>query len=460
VQVLIIYLLYTNIIFIYLPLFYNNVTFICHYFMCDVVLLQEKKLYHFGAMWLTFFIVDMIQQAFGAFLFSILIYRFVELDLPFLTLFYPMMMFTALFASSVAMWCGLVNKNATSALAMFIVIAVFNMNFAGYLVTESQMKDWIDWLLPISFMRYAVGLLFNEIFSGVYVLGDVLVTLWDYGNMTLSKCLLISCAWFVGIQLLIVIALFPWPSRLKTFVSKEEACVEKPLALSNSQEEPSLNPLCECSEEAEEARMGSVQLSSLSAARPSTHPSSSPSSEIERVSEQGGMRRSMADRVSNVFDSDRASVASYVENRESLYVSTAKSSIPEDKRVIFSFQNMTYTIHVKGGREGKASSSAAKERELLCEVSGVVRPGEMMALMGPSGVRARSPISKHIILHSFVYQIHLYMYAFVCANNILPPCFNHTIRYVAEMLDIVHNIHTCYVGWKNNAAECISRTNQ
>jgi hypothetical protein len=215
----------------------------------------------------------MIQQAFGALLFSILIYRFVELDLPFLTLFYPMMMLTALFASSVAMWCGLVNKNATSSLALFIVIAVFNMNFAGYLVTENQMKDWLDWLLPVSFMRYVVGLLFNEIFSGVHVLGDVLVNIWGYDDMTLDKCILISLGWFVGVQLLIVVAMFPWPSQLKTYMSKKQACLEK-AQLSVNPGDVSLNPLYEDTlyEDTEDERDGSVQLSTLGTSSLGTSP--------------------------------------------------------------------------------------------------------------------------------------------------------------------------------------------
>jgi ABC-type glutathione transport system ATPase component len=91
------------------------------------------------------------------------------------------------------------------------------------------------------------------------------------------------------------------------------------------------------------------------------------------------------DRISNVFDNDdRASVASYVENRESYFQSSAAHSIPEDKKVVFSFQHMTYTIPVKGERKG-TEKHAATERRLLHNVSGVVHPGEMMALMGPSG---------------------------------------------------------------------------
>ena len=354
-------------------------------------------MYHFGALWLTFFVVDMIQQAFGALLFSILIYRFVELDLPFLTLFYPMMMLTALFASSVAMWCGLVNKNATSALALFIVIAVFNMNFAGYLVTENQMKDWLDWLLPLSFMRYAVGLLFNEIFSGVYVLGDVLIKLWGYDDMSLNKCVLISLGWFVGIQILILVAMFPWPSRLKKYTSKQQAAVRP---VHSSTGGAALNPLCDDlvfgDSDVDERGDSIVQLSSLSLSQ-SSSPSGSvtqPSVGVESCSEpEGTGRGSIMGRISNVFDTDldRGSVASYVENRESYFHSSAARSLPEDKKVTFSFQNMTYTIPVKGevGDKNKHMAAAATERQLLCNVSGVVRPGEMMALMGPSGAGKR-----------------------------------------------------------------------
>lgn len=298
--------------------------------------------------------------------------------MPFLALFYPMIMLTALFASSVAMWCGMINKNATSALALFIVIAVFNMNFAGYLVTERQMEDWVDWLLPVSFMRYAVGLLFNEMFTGVFVLGEVLIEVWDYGDMTVNKCLLIAGGWFIGIQFLLLVAMFPWPSGLRKYASKKVASCKKSNA--SEIEGGAVNPLFE---DADEERLGSVQLSSIGSGTPSTvhRPTQDdfrPSN--VRLSMQTGSRGSVVDRISNIFESDRSTMVSYVENRQSYFDVTVARSVPEDKRVTFSFKNITYTIPVNS-----KDSTVAQERRLLRNVSGVVKPGEMMALMGPSG---------------------------------------------------------------------------
>ena len=316
----------------------------------------------------------MIQQAFGAFLFSILIYRFVELDLPFLALFYPMMMLTALFASSVAMWCGLVNKNATSSLAMFIVIAVFNMNFAGYLVTKSQMEDWLDWLMHFSFMQFAVGLLFNKVFSGVYVLGDVLIELWDYDHMKYWKSMVVCFAWLIGIQLLIYVAMVPWPSRLKKYDSLESAHVEN-VSIVNS--DTSENPMHEGEDDERDSnlQLAKIDRGSLSNSRRS--------SITNRSSEHNGRRSSMIERISNTFLIDQGSLATYFENRESTYSVSFRRLIPEDKRVVFSFRNISYTIPLEDPKQKRSIDEA--ERKLLDNVSGFVRPGEMMALMGPSG---------------------------------------------------------------------------
>jgi hypothetical protein len=85
-------------------------------------------LYHHGALWLAFMVVNIIQQALGVLIFSIITYRMIELQMPFLTFYYPMNYACVIFASTLGMWCGFMCNSATSAVTLFIVFGVCMCN--------------------------------------------------------------------------------------------------------------------------------------------------------------------------------------------------------------------------------------------------------------------------------------------------------------------------------------------
>lgn len=245
-------------------------------------------------------------------------------------------------------------------------------------MSNNQMEDWLNWLLPTSFMYYSVGVLFKQVFTDVYSLGDILIIIWDYEDMTLNKCLWISFAWFIGVQLLLMVSMYPWPSRLKEFKTSDDYMMKvsehgQNLFLTSADNTDLVNPLFETFDGIETSRHPSVDTSTTN--KISRNTMEKRFSTIQRLSQRSTRfshnRRSFSPSQSN---SQMGSFHSCIDNRESYFDVTRKLS--EEKRVLFCFQNITYTIPSQSENKFKGG-----EKRLLSNISGYIRPGEMMALM-------------------------------------------------------------------------------
>lgn len=242
------------------------------------------------------------------------------------------------------------------------------------------MEDWLDWLMPICFMYYPVGLLFKQVFTDVYILGDILINLWDYDNMTLNKCLGISLAWFIGVQLLLFISMYPWSSRLTEYSTTDDYLTKISkhnknlnLLLKNDSNSDLINPIFETFDGIGTSRNLSEETSSTYNIPRNT--SEKRFSLVQRFSQSSiRLSHNRTSYAQHQTNAQRGSINSNFENRESYFDISRK--IAEDKRTTFCFQNIKYTIPVKAKNTLKVD-----QKQLLSNISGVIRPGEMMALM-------------------------------------------------------------------------------
>jgi ABC-type multidrug transport system ATPase subunit len=297
-------------------------------------------------------------------------------------IFYGILLLSATLGFSQAKLCALLSPDSQTAFIYFALLISFEMILSGFLIFPEDAPDYLKWTMDIMFTRWAVyGLLYNQfnnfkengdITNGILNdQGELVLNLYGLSSFDILRSLWILGVYLVGLEVLVIISMLPKTNRLKLMTSSSDSS--------------SLQWNIEEGSGVASGTSQSLQIDLLSNSNRETLSSRSffDRFSIPEVVSQvtphliepyNRMTASSSQHDSQVLTSEGRLVPrlTHTEPRDSCRVSDLLES---HQRAELLFRNVTYTI--KG--------SKTEEVQLLHGISGVVRSGELCAIMGSSG---------------------------------------------------------------------------
>lgn len=231
-----------------------------------------------------------------------------------------------------AQLCAHVSGTAIQGFVLMAVLSCLQLLFSGYIITYSDMPDWLEWGVFGSFMRFCTGqLMSNEFSNYLGYQGDLILYFWDYQHFKFWRTRNVLFFYYFGLELLVLCTLL----LPKSHVTRMPA---------------------EDNNEAAGAILSSDTGNPLSAADTDNFEGAKREGDVEHKS----------------FNQERTHGDDGV-SLEQGDIFQASRQLPKSCEVTFVFKEVVYTL--------KDSS----RKDLLKGISGVVRPGELCAVMGLSG---------------------------------------------------------------------------
>lgn len=231
-------------------------------------------------------------------------------------------MFASVCGYAQAQLCAHVSRSAIQGFILMAVFSCLQLLFSGYLITYSDLPDWLEWGVFASFMRWCTGqIMVNEFSNLLKYQGDIIIELWDYQHFKFWRSRDVLFLYFIGLELLILLALLIPKRKIQRMDSPENVRISCAEVINN--------PLAHSQQRCIEREL-----------------------DEEKEVEKEAFKQSDA----------------YLEHDD---VFKAATALPESRKVDFVFQNVSYTLE-----SGKT---------LLFGIDGCVKSGELCALMGLSG---------------------------------------------------------------------------
>ena len=208
------------------------------------------------------------------------------------------------------------------------VLSCLQLLFSGYIITYSDMPDWLEWGVFGSFMRFCTGqLMSNEFSNYLGYQGDLILYFWDYQHFKFWRTRNVLFFYYFGLELLVLCTLLLPKSKVKKIPIAEET---------ETVESITGNPLS----------VGDI-------------------GNYEGTLREGDLEHESINQEKVHGDNDVA--------LEQGDIFQASRQLPKSCEVTFVFKEVTYTL------------KDSNHKELLKGISGVVKPGELCAVMGLSG---------------------------------------------------------------------------
>lgn len=285
-------------------------------------------------------------------------------------------MCAALVSHAQALVCTHITTSAMRGFFTFGFLTIIHAILAGYYVTRDSISLWLRPLLNASYMHWTVGALMHNTFIDLLdPQGAAVVTYFSFENMHTLKSVWILALFFVVHQILFYVSIMPSRFRSVKEVSKQNALLllEHGVGRSGSFSYPQnidsdevKSPVFNISREsATSAEYDNMMVSYFANASVDLYDEVSASIEdyVPSLMEP-------YDRVDDFYlppdDDDRALGF----KSKDFEISEIVKALPQSRMVTLKFQDIHCTIN---------------EKKILKNISGVARPGELIAIMGSNG---------------------------------------------------------------------------
>ena len=174
--------------------------------------------------WCALFIHEVPLQVVGAMLLAVVVRLFLQIE-DNAKVYYGAVFLCALCSSSLAVAIAGISKSAYRSAQLYLTWASVICLFCGYLRTIPDMPEVFQWLTDFSFGRWAFQLLMLSVFQDTQY-GDYYLDDYGFKNQAMRTCVFWLLVWLLGLQVLVLLRLFPFPyksvySRLDRMVTKE-----------------------------------------------------------------------------------------------------------------------------------------------------------------------------------------------------------------------------------------------
>jgi ABC-type transport system involved in cytochrome bd biosynthesis fused ATPase/permease subunit len=290
-------------------------------------------LYSSFARWLSLLLVDIPTLFLGTCCFILIMYYMSGIQQNWFHFAY-MVMFGSFLGYAQAQLCAHISHSAIQGFVIMAVLCCYQLVFSGYFVEKHDLPEWMRWAVYTSFMRWCTGQLMMNQFGGyLRHQGDLVISLFEYSNFEFGRSKVWVLLYFIGLELVILIALFiPKPTVSKLSPEDAAAAIATGVSVDGS------NPLHAGGGEKEKEK------------EEDSSPSAMPVDDFQLEKD-------------DVF--------------------TAAKALPQSKQVDFLFRGVTYTLQ-------ETSKNDTEPKRLLRGIDGAVRAGELCAVMGMSGSGALS----------------------------------------------------------------------
>lgn len=303
-------------------------------------------------------------------------------------IFFIILLLSAALGHSQAKLCAFLSPNSETAFVYYALLMSFELILSGFLIFPDDAPIYFKWTMDIMFTRWAIyGLLYNQfnnfkengdLLNGILNnQGEIVLNFYGLSSFDIFRSIWILGIYFIGLEILVIISMLPKRDKLIKVIS-----------LSNS------NILWDIEEQHHHQQQGQGQISGTSQSLQidlisnSINETHSSKSLFERFSiptivsqvtpsliEPYGKRMTSFSQMDSQFLTPEGRLAprlTHTEPRDSWRVSTA---LELHLRANLIFRKVSYIIKNKKGEDIK----------LLQEISGVVKSGELCAIMGSSG---------------------------------------------------------------------------
>lgn len=340
------------------------------------------------AYWLALLLVDLVLLVGGSTIFVVLVQNMAAINGSLLT-FYVIMLLGACLGYTQAKLCAWASRDGLSAFILYALIASFEIILSGFVIFPKDIPLYLRWMTSLMFTRWACSsLIFNE-FDGFKENGDLtegilndqgelVLKYLDLSNFYKDRALIILIAYWLVMEAVVVIAVWPAKSKLQVVSGLDHPSLA--LLWKGGEDDESVAGTSKQSfaidRSHDTALVDSLQVDLLQVStRKRQSLLSMRSSEVSSVWPQMVPRASLMEPYGSIRPSlvrqsiQSSSRITYTEND----ILKVGEHVPQSQQAELLFRNVTYTF---------ASRGAAEPVRLLKGVSGIVRPGEMLAIMG------------------------------------------------------------------------------
>jgi ABC-type multidrug transport system fused ATPase/permease subunit len=297
-------------------------------------------------------------------------------------IFYSILLLSAALGFSQAKLCALLSPDSQTAFIYFALLISLEMILSGFLIFPEDAPVYLKWTMDIMFSRWAVsGLLFNQfnnfkengdIANGILSnQGELVLNLYGLSSYDIWKSIWILCVYLVGLEVLVIISVMPKINRLKLMTSLSDSSrlwniEEEAVVASGTSQSLQIDLISNSNRDRDTLSSKSFfDRFSIAEAVGQVTPN--------LVEPYNRMTASSSQHDSQLLTSEGrlAPRLTHTEPRDSCRVSDV---LEPYQRADLVFRNVSYTIKNK-----------TEEVQLLRGVSGVVKSGELCAIMGSSG---------------------------------------------------------------------------
>lgn len=325
--------------------------------------------------------MDIILLLIGSSIFAIMVHMIAEIYGP-TEIFYLIVLLSACLGYSQAKLCALLCRNSQSAFVLYALLACCEMILSGFLILPDSAPSYLQWTLDITFSRWAIsGLIYNQFHNfkengdlSNRILndqGEIILKYYDLDSFNMINCIIILVIYFIGLELLVIYALLPKKTKLIHVLSLSDPKIQWNIIdeIIEQVDTESLQIDLLPTNQENSFSIRSMPLFNRSSLQLIINTSSS----FSIIEPYDGIYTSFSQKESIYSEGRLTPHLTYTEP-ENIY---RLSKILEiNQRVELLFRDVTYTINQQKNGEKK---------ELLHKISGIVRPGEMCAIMGSSG---------------------------------------------------------------------------
>jgi hypothetical protein len=312
-------------------------------------------------------------------------------------IFFGILFLSSILGYSQAKLCALLSPNGQTAFVYYALLISCEMILSGFLIFPKDAPIYLKWTMDLIFSRWAVyGLLYNqfnnyketsEFANGMQSYqGELVLKYYGLSSYDLPRSIWILVIYLVGLELMVMYSMLPKTNKLRRYSSLTDSSIHLDVEDPHGPAVVTATPLY-----SESSQSLQIDLISDDPTRTSTRNAQSISSAIfNRISLSSlSVVSQLTSHLIEPYDKIPSQQhppgsegrvdprqPSYTEPRETCRV----SDILEPKtRAELIFKNVSYQVQ----------NSKGKEIKLLQGVTGIVKSGELCAIMGSSGAGTR-----------------------------------------------------------------------